>query len=79
MEDKFSEQLLVKIGSLEGKMDLALKNITELNASFHELEQGRLSKLELQFSNLTGKLAIISAVVSIIISIGFIVLQKYIA
>ena len=66
------------LGRLEGKLDLIIKDVSELNASFHELEQGRLSRLEIQFSNLTGKLTIVAAVVSIGISALFFILQYFV-
>ena len=65
--------------------ELVDKKVSQVNASivrletkFDNLEQGRLSKLELEFANLSGKMAIVAGVVSVGISVAFVVLNKVI-
>lgn len=65
------------IGRLEGKIDLVIQEVKELNRAFRALEDGRVSTLERNFANLSGKLAIISAIVSFIVSIGIVLLQRF--
>ena len=64
------------IGRLEGKLDLIIKKVDDLDKSFRVLEEGRLSSLERQFANLGGKLSIISAVVAIVISLAITIIPK---
>ena len=64
------------IGRLEGKVDLLITKVDNLDKSFHTLEEGRLSTLEHDFANLTGKLSIIAVIVSAVISIATAVVVK---
>ena len=51
--------------------------IERLEDKFDTLEQGRLSMLEKDFANLQGKIAIISAMISVAVSILFLVINIY--
>lgn len=66
------------IGRLEGKIDLIVNQVSGLRAEFMTLEAGRLSKLERDFANLIGRLTAIMAGVSIAVSLGVFLLQKYV-
>lgn len=70
-------ELQRSIGRLEGKMDMLVSGMQEMASSFSSLEKGRLSKLEIAFANLIGKLTIIAVVVSALMSVGIGVAQHY--
>ena len=66
------------IGRLEGEIKQLISEVSELKMAFTNLELGRLSTLEKDFANLTGKLSIIAAVVSVVISSVFVFIQSMI-
>ena len=83
MPDKYQNQtsgnsVERSIGRLEGKIDLVIQEVSGLKVSFNTLEEGRVSTLERNFANLTGKLSMIAAGVSVAISVLFIFLQNMI-
>ena len=61
--EKTREELMGSILRLEGKFDI--------------LEAGRLSKLERDFAFLQGKMAIIAGVISVVISLIFLIINHY--
>lgn len=65
------------IGRLEGKVDLVLGQVSQLKTSFELLEAGRLSKLERDFANFTGRMTIIAAIASVAISFAFWLLNRF--
>lgn len=52
-------------------------DLNRLETKFDALEQGRLSSLEKDFSNLQGRIAVIAGVVSFAIGIFFIIVQTF--
>lgn len=52
-------------------------SIVRLETKFDTLEAGRLSSLEKEFANLTGKMTVVAGVVSITISGLFLVINLY--
>jgi len=46
------ENLQRALGRVEGKVDLVVQSIADLKNSFEKMEQGRLSKLEVDFATL---------------------------
>ena len=84
MTEETNQTLVLLVGELKGNIEGMERSMekfaTEMTAfrnSFDNLEKGRLSRLEIQFANLIGKLTIIATVVSLVISIGFSVLQHF--
>ena len=71
------QALLLLIGELKGEMKNVVSELSAMRNAFDNLEKGRLSRLEIQFANLIGKLTIIAVVVSVVISFGSVILQKY--
>ena len=57
------------IGRLEGKMDYAINELSELKIAFNSLEAGRLSRLERDFANLVGKMTVIVSIASLLVSL----------
>jgi len=73
------------IGNLEGQMKAMTQSMTDftiemssMRTSFDNLEKGRLSKLEIEFANLIGKLTIIAIGVSILSSLLVGIVLKFI-
>lgn len=62
-------EIILKIGSMEGKLDLAINMLARLDSSFHALESGRLSKLEVDFATLHTNVASKARNQAIVISI----------
>lgn len=80
MNEQHSQQsLILLIGELKGEMKNLVAEMSAMRTSFDNLEKGRLSRLEIQFANLIGKLTVISVAVSGLISFGSILVQKYIS
>ena len=52
-------------------------DINNLEKKFDTLEAGRLSQLEREFSNLQGKMAVIAGLISIGVSILFLVINIF--
>ena len=65
------------LGRVEGKLDLIIKEMSDLSTAFRTLEAGRLSNLETKVANLTVRIAIISAGIPIAISMIFYFIQRY--
>lgn len=65
------------IGRLEGKIDLVIGDVSELKVAFNTLEAGRLSRLERDFANFTGKMTIVAALASVGVSFAFWLLNKF--
>ena len=63
---------------VDRKINEVNTSITRLETKFDTLEAGRLSSLEKDFAKLQGKMAVIAGVVSIVISIAGILLNKFI-
>lgn len=65
------------IGRLEGKVDLVITTMDKLKDAFETLESGRLSTLEKDFANLTGKITIIMVGVSAGTSFALFLVEKF--
>jgi len=76
-EENNTQALLLLIGELKGEMKNVVLELSAMRNAFDNLEKGRLSRLEIQFANLIGKLTMIAVGVSLVVSIGSIFLQKY--
>lgn len=63
------------IGRLEGKVDSIVSDVRALRSSFEVLEAGRLSAVEKEVANLTTKMAIITASISVGISVVLSIIQ----
>ena len=75
-KDSITTQQIYEL--VDKKVSQVNASIVRLETKFDNLEQGRLSKLELEFANLSGKMAIVAGVVSVGISVAFVVLNKVI-
>lgn len=47
-----NQEIYLKLGAVEGKMDLVVSSIAALKESFDQMEKGRLSRLEVAFATL---------------------------
>ena len=62
---------------VDRKINEVNSSIVRLETKFDTLEAGRLSILEKDFANFQGKIAVISGVVSIVISGLFLIINLY--
>ena len=64
-------------GLVDRKISEVNASIQRLENKFDVLEQGRLSRIERDFANLQGKMTVIAAVVSIVISGVFLIFDIF--
>ncbi len=65
------------LGRVEGKIDLVVKDTSELKTAFATLEAGRLSRLETIVAGLVAKVSIIAAAVPIAVTIVWGLIQHF--
>mgnify|MGYP001597478678 FL=1 len=58
-------EMTYKLGEISGKLDLVIGDVAEIKVAFNSLEAGRLSRLERDFANLSGRISIIAALASL--------------
>ena len=62
---------------IDERMKGVSDTMNRLEKKFDDLEAGRLSNLETSFANLQGKMAVIAGITSVVISLGFLLLNKW--
>ena len=64
------------ISRLEGKLDSLIIKVDDLAHAFQTLEAGRLSSLEKDFAELSGRLQVAATIIAFIVSIAVALLNR---
>ena len=65
------------IGEIKGKLDSLITKVDDLAHAFNNLEAGRLSNLEKDFANLSGRLQTTATIIAFAVSIIIALLNRF--